>query len=71
MDAQLASPVARISAIIADTLVICLTWVKTFNNVVTLYRFHKKVTLTMLIMRDGTIYFLYVTWISATTDRLT
>lgn len=47
----------RISVIIADALVLVLTWVKTFHTVREAARLKMKVDVTTMLLRDGTIYF--------------
>lgn len=48
----------RISVIIADVLVLILTWVKTYEQVVNASRSGQKMSVSMCLFRDGTIYFL-------------
>lgn len=49
----------RIPVIFADALVLCLTWMKTFRQAVYASKSKVRMPLAGLILRDGTVYFLY------------
>ncbi|EKM48828.1 uncharacterized protein PHACADRAFT_266071 [Phanerochaete carnosa HHB-10118-sp] len=50
--------ITRGSLVLADTIVLVLTWIKTFGNWKTTRRLNIKVSLTTCLLRDGTLYFI-------------
>ncbi|EKM54310.1 uncharacterized protein PHACADRAFT_258091 [Phanerochaete carnosa HHB-10118-sp] len=50
--------VSRGSSIVADTIVLVLTWIKTFGHWRDVRRANIGVSLTTCLLRDGTIYFI-------------
>ncbi|KAJ3476720.1 hypothetical protein NLI96_g10968 [Meripilus lineatus] len=54
-------PIAsRCAAILTDILVICITWQNTSSLRITAQKAATKITLTTLLIRDGTIYFFFL-----------
>lgn len=49
--------ITRVSVIIADVLVLVLTWVKTYEQVVSARRLGQTMSVSICLLRDGTIYF--------------
>ena len=55
--------------ITADALVLCLTWVKTYGQLKSARKLQIKTPLSMLFLRDGTLYFMRVSFVFAC-DRI-
>ena len=63
MDLTYGSPVTivtRVCAIVSDLLVITATWWRTYAMKREADRLHIKASLASLLLRDGTIYFVWV-----------
>ncbi|EKM50266.1 uncharacterized protein PHACADRAFT_201110 [Phanerochaete carnosa HHB-10118-sp] len=50
--------ITRGSLVLADTIVLVLTWIKTFGHWKNARRLKMKVSLTTCLLRDGTMYFI-------------
>ena len=52
--------IANIPTIIGDALVVGLTWLKTYDQLKIGRKLHMNTSLSMLFLRDGTLYFMCV-----------